>query len=56
MKKKSSAEVPNDYIQWTLRDAVRHGDNPYDPDDMVTERLAGFYVELAAADPEHLYA
>lgn len=39
MKKTSSAE-PNDYIQWTLRDAIRHGDNPYDPDDMVTERLA----------------
>jgi creatinine amidohydrolase len=24
--------------------------------DAVAERLAGFYVELAAADPEHLYA
>ena len=24
--------------------------------DAVTERLAGFYTELAAADPEHLYA
>jgi cytochrome P450 len=37
---KKSPSEPEDYIQWTLRDALRHGENPYDPDDMVSERLA----------------
>ncbi|KAK3349236.1 cytochrome P450 [Lasiosphaeria hispida] len=36
---KSSTE-PNDYIQWALRDVVRHGENPYDPNDLITKRLA----------------
>ena len=31
---------PNDYIQWSIRDALRQGDSPYDPDDLMTKRLA----------------
>ncbi|KAK3937971.1 cytochrome P450 [Diplogelasinospora grovesii] len=40
MKSDPSRQEPNDYIQWALRDVFRHGENPYDPNDMITKRLA----------------
>ncbi len=37
---RTASKEPNDYIQWSLRDAVRHGDNPCDDKDLISKRLA----------------
>lgn len=40
-KPRAGARVePNDYIQWALRDAVKCGDNPSDPEGRIMKRLA----------------
>ncbi|KAK0614643.1 cytochrome P450 [Immersiella caudata] len=36
----TSIPEPNDYMQWALRDALRHGEDPSDPHNNMTKRLA----------------
>lgn len=35
-----AAPPPNDFIQWALRDAYRHGEDPCEPTQVVAKRLA----------------
>ncbi len=37
---KSDVAQPNDFIQWSVKDAYRHGENPCDPSDMVAKRFS----------------
>ncbi|KAK5658001.1 hypothetical protein OQA88_2555 [Cercophora sp. LCS_1] len=39
-EKSTATTEPNDYIQWTLRDAIKHGDTPYDAEHLGAKRLA----------------
>src|SRR3569833_3265855 len=35
-----SEKQPNDFIQWAIRDAYRHGEDPCDPSEVFAKRLA----------------